>query len=98
MKTKDKNMNVQNVSSNGTLKNKKQKKTITPIWCKIIPKIDVEQIKNNMREIIFIYTLLGTYFKKSFQANSKCLKMSQINSRYLKIFLKTCLGAFLIAL
>lgn len=60
----------------------KKRKKITPIWCKVIPKIDVVQIKDNMREIIFIYilynllrattkspnkVLLGTYFKKKFK-------------------------------
>jgi len=58
----------------------KKIKNITPIWCKIIPKIDVEQIKDNMRKNMFIYTQLGTYFKKKFKPTqdvSKCLKLIQ---------------------
>jgi hypothetical protein len=63
---------VHNAGSNGTLL--KREKTITPIRCKIIPKTNGEQIKDNMREIIFIYTLLGTYFEKHISSQ---LKMSQ---------------------
>lgn len=63
---------MQNVSSNGTLL--KKEKTITPIWCKVIPKTNGKQIKVNMREIIFIYTLSGTSFEKHISSQ---LKMSQ---------------------
>jgi hypothetical protein len=51
-------------------------------------KTNVEQIKNNMRETIFIYTLLGILFKekyfKIFQVNSTCFKIFQTNSKYFK--------------
>ncbi len=78
---------MQNVSSNGILL--KKEKTITPIWCKIIPKTNVEQIKDNMREIIFIYTLLKTYFEeknfKPTQDVSKCFKLTQDISKCFKL-------------
>jgi len=64
-------------------------KNITPTWCKVIPKIDVEQIKDNMRKNMFIYTLWGTYFKKKFKPTqdvSKCLKLIQDISKYFKLF------------
>jgi hypothetical protein len=32
----------------------------TKLWCKIVPKIGVEQTKSNVRKNIFIYKLLGT--------------------------------------
>ncbi len=32
----------------------------TKLWCKIIPKIGVEQTKSNVRKNISIYKLLGT--------------------------------------
>jgi hypothetical protein len=85
MKTKDKNMKCAKCKFKWNFIIKIYKK-ITPIWCKIIPKIDVEQIKDNMKKNMFIYTLLGTYFNFFLQTNSGCFKMSQINSRYLKIF------------
>lgn len=44
--------------------NMKKKKTW--MWCKIIRKINVEQTKNNMRRIAFIYTLLKTQFKEKY--------------------------------
>jgi hypothetical protein len=31
----------------------------------------VERIKSNMKKIIFIYTLLGTYFKENISKNIK---------------------------
>jgi hypothetical protein len=53
-----------------------------------MPKTNVEQIKNNMRKTIFIYTLLGIQFKekyfKIFQVNSRCFKIFQTNSKYFK--------------
>ncbi len=34
----------------------KTPKNITQLWCKIVPKISVTQIKNNVKRTIFIYT------------------------------------------
>jgi hypothetical protein len=35
-------------------------KNMTRLWCKVIPKINVKQIKQNERGHTFIYTPLGT--------------------------------------
>jgi hypothetical protein len=33
---------------------------MTRLWCKIVPKINVEQTEGNERFYFYVYTLLGT--------------------------------------
>jgi hypothetical protein len=56
-KSKTRIWSLQNIGSNETLLQKHENNK-TRLWCMIVPKIDIEQTKGNMRKITSIYTLL----------------------------------------
>jgi len=82
-KFKDKNTKCVDVSLNEILY-WKHEKNITWSWWKLIPKTNVEQTKDNMKGIIFIYTLSKIYLKQEiFQNISTQFKMSKYISKNL---------------
>ncbi len=70
--------------SNEVQKHEYESSTIR-LWCKIICKIGVEQIKNSVKKTTSIYTLFRPSLMKYIL---KCFKIFQINSRCFTIFQK----------